>query len=103
MDIRKTRTCERCRNSVPLDQVRIHPKPDGKTMMLCEKCSREVQRKVPEPLTKVKTITALPAAEFVTLLCRRCNYAFRADQSKAGVLHRLHCPYCGKSDQLKKQ
>lgn len=38
VDIRKTRTCEKCNIQVPLDKVKLYPKANDKTMMLCESC-----------------------------------------------------------------
>ncbi len=34
------------------------------------------------------------------LFCARCNFTFKVDKEKVGLLHRLSCPYCGKSDKL---
>lgn len=99
MDIRRMQTCEKCRTSVPLEKIRLFPGANNKTMAVCVSCSTKIQK----PPEKTKSAPTLPAPEFVTLVCKRCNYAFRADQSKAGVTHRLHCPYCGKQDQLKRQ
>lgn len=38
VDIRKTRTCEKCNAQVPLDKVKLYPKTNDKTMMVCEAC-----------------------------------------------------------------
>ncbi len=97
MDIRKTRTCERCRAVVPLEKVRLVPNPKGEqNLLVCEPCSVEVIKK---PVTPSK-MKKLPSPEETKYFCGRCRYSFRADASKIGVTYNLHCPYCGKTDQL---
>ena len=100
MDIRKTRTCERCKATVPLNKVLLFSKDDDKNMIVCDKCGEELKRKVPILQSK---IGKLPEPKYLTYFCARCKYNFRVDDSKIGVTHNLHCPYCGKADRLEKR
>lgn len=102
MDIRKTRTCERCKNVVPLDQVRLYPKDEMRNLLLCTTCCTEVKEQTSGNLTTSK-VKELAPSEYINYLCTRCNYRFKADRSKAGVTYNLHCPYCGKNDKLEKK
>lgn len=97
MDIRRTRTCERCKATVPLSKVMLFSKDENKNIVVCDKCGEELKRKMPVLGTK---ISKLPHPKFVTYSCLRCKYSFRADDSKIGVTYNLHCPYCGKPDKL---
>ncbi len=101
MDIRKTRTCERCKNVVPLDQVRLYPKDENKNLLLCDPCCTEVKLKSSGNLAT--SVKGLAPSEFINYLCTRCNYRFKADKSRAGVTYNLNCPYCGKNDKLEKR
>ncbi len=102
MDIRKTRTCERCKGVVPLDQVRLYPKDQTKNLLLCPNCCEELKKASLGEIAGSKTKTLSPP-NFRGYFCTRCNYNFRADRSKAGVTYNLHCPYCGKTDRLEKK
>jgi len=102
MDIRKFRTCENCRTSVPLDQVRIYPLTKDKTILMCEKCVAQLKQKSAGQGLKGHA-PMVERSDFIQYHCRRCNYSFRADKFKAGVMYRLHCPYCGRTDTLDKK
>ncbi len=41
-DMRKTRTCEKCKAAVPLNQVRLYPKSADQNLMVCGKCCEEL-------------------------------------------------------------
>jgi DNA-directed RNA polymerase subunit RPC12/RpoP len=120
-DIRRTRTCERRKAAVPLDQVKIYPKKPDVNMILCEACceivknaaknnsnmprgfSSKIQIKPsaasePRPKPAAKT----EDSDYETYICTRCNYRFRIDKYKIGSQTLLRCPYCGKPDNLKK-
>ena len=98
MDIRKTRTCERCKAVVPLDQVRLYPKDQNKNLLVCEPCCGELKKATAgEIVSKTKSLSA---PSFIGYFCNRCNYNFRADKYKADIIHNLNCPYCGKNDRL---
>lgn len=99
MDIRKTRTCERCKAVVPLDQVRLYPKDQNKNLLVCEPCCGELKKATAGEIVTSKTKN-LSAPSFLGYFCNRCNYNFRADKNKAGVTCNLSCPYCGKNDSL---
>ncbi|MBI2669257.1 hypothetical protein HYX14_05430 [Candidatus Woesearchaeota archaeon] len=100
MDIRKTRTCERCKVVVPLPQVRLFPKDISTNILVCENCCEDLKRatKAPALQSKVKN---LPQAEYKSFSCSRCDYDFRIDKAKAGITHNIMCPYCGQSDRLR--
>lgn len=103
MDIRKTRTCERCKIVVLLDQVRLYPKSDNKNFLVCTNCCEELKKASAGQISAAEIKTkALEPASFVKYSCTRCNYNFKADNSKAGLTYNLHCPYCGKIDRLQK-
>jgi len=38
VDIRKIRTCEKCSAQVPLEKVKLYPKGNDQTMVVCEAC-----------------------------------------------------------------
>ena len=38
VDIRKTRTCEKCNVQIPLDNVKLYPGNNGKTQIVCQTC-----------------------------------------------------------------
>ncbi len=103
MDIRKTRTCERCKGVVLLDQVRLYPKSDNKNFLVCVNCCEELKKasagQIPSTDFKAKN---LGPASLIKYNCTRCNYNFKADDSRAGLTYNLHCPYCGKIDRLQK-
>ena len=102
MDIRKTRTCERCKTVVLLDQVRLYPKSDNKNFLVYTNCCEELKKASAGQIkAEVKTRDLGPAS-FIKYNCTRCNYNFKADDSKAGLTYNLHCPYCGKEDRLHK-
>lgn len=42
-DIRRIRTCERCKSTVPLDGVRLYPKTHDQYMLVCERCCNELK------------------------------------------------------------
>ncbi len=99
MDIRGTRTCEQCSTAIPLANVRLVSKNQDRTSLLCPQCAGKFKERVLLAQGKSK-IEALPPAEYVGYKCTRCNYSFRVDAIKAGLTHRLLCPYCGKSERL---
>lgn len=103
MDIRRVRTCEQCKTVVPLEKVRLYPKEKGKegNRLLCVTCCDALKQTIKQgpPKAPIKNIS--PAQPKI-YRCNRCNYSFRVDLAKVGILHRLSCPYCGKDDRLEK-
>ncbi len=100
LDIRKTRTCERCKSVVLLEKVRLMPKSNDQNTLLCDKCCDEAKNKVAQLKSKAKP---LPKENYVPYFCGRCRYNFRVDEAKIGLTYALNCPYCGKEDQLEKK
>lgn len=45
MDIRKTRTCEKCKSTVTLDKVRLYPKNPEQNWVVCEPCCEQLRSK----------------------------------------------------------
>lgn len=43
--MRKTRTCEKCKAAVPLNQVRLYPKSADHNLMVCGKCCEELMNR----------------------------------------------------------
>ncbi len=52
VDIRKTRTCEKCTMQVPLDKVKLYPRGD-KTMIVCEACLDRLKNAAKTTLSNV--------------------------------------------------
>ena len=103
IDIRRTKTCQKCKNVVSLDKVRLFPKDKDTNILVCDACCEELKQrgKDKEPVQNSKA-NSVPTITYTTYTCTRCNYSFRADKNKAGVIHNLMCPYCGKPDRLEK-
>ncbi len=101
MDIRKTRTCEQCRNVVSLDKIRLLAKDESTSILVCSNCEDYFKTRT-SPTSLGTRITPLPKADYLSYSCDRCHYEFRADRFKADVTYNLKCPYCGKTDKLAK-
>lgn len=57
-DIRKIRTCEKCKNNVPLDKVRFYPKDKEKNILVCDACCEEMKNVIKDRLAiRTKPIT----------------------------------------------
>ena len=128
IDIRKTRTCEKCKTVVPLEKVRLYPRDAERNWLICDNCCVEMKtaahsklsnmpKKIVKdpikniakpvgtmPLNKkveVKVKAAAAADEMVEgMFCKRCRYSFKINTDRVGVFSNLCCPYCGKDDQL---
>lgn len=98
MDIRRSRTCERCKNSIPLSQVRLYPKGQESNVLVCEDCCNKLKLNVKE---QDKKPIRNSLKDMVYMNCIRCKYNFKIDKMKAGVIHKIVCPYCGKNDKIK--
>ena len=96
MDIRRVRTCEKCKAVVPLDRVRLVQKDKETNMFICDDCSAKLKQTVPK-----SPIRNIPANKKL-VKCLRCNYSFPMDVAKVGLLYNASCPYCGKADRLQK-
>ena len=126
MDIRRTRTCERCKSVVTLDKVRLVPKGNDQNILVCDICMDEMKRSpdsritnsqsrvyMDQPRSKISNtgqsrfssssqrIVPLPAPEYSKYVCTKCNYVFRVDRVKAGITYGVKCPYCGRNDKLR--
>lgn len=102
MDVRNSRTCERCKTVVPLDQVRLYPKNSEENLLLCGNCTKELEDMARAKKLK-STTKPLPQADFAKYYCTRCSYAFRVDESLVGLTVQLKCPYCGKGERLERR
>ena len=104
LDIQRGRTCQRCRAVVLLEKIRLFPKPDSTNMLVCNQCCDELKSALKDQTPSLRSnIKPLPPADYCSYFCDRCNYLFRVDRAKAGLTHRLHCPYCGKEDRIQKR
>ena len=84
MDIRKTRTCEKCKAAIPLDQIRLYPKNKDTNILVCQPCSQELNKNIKEKSPSILSKTKpLPPPSYSTLSCSRCDYQFRIDENKA--------------------
>ena len=131
-DIRRTRTCERCKTTMSLDQVRYYPKSHDVYMIVCDKCRDELKKisrgdlgnlrtksdpmlmkpKIPKILESIPSPTPKPAEKTpvsstddfskVTYNCSRCDYDFKVDEYSLRT-PKAQCPYCGKSDKTKRK
>jgi DNA-directed RNA polymerase subunit RPC12/RpoP len=130
-DIRRTRTCEKCKKTISLDDVRYYPKGHDVYMLVCEKCKEDLKNiskgdinklkanpeyafgkpKIPKILAsvprpeqqKAETTTKVSGdPSKVMYNCSRCKYDFKVDEY--GLRSpKVQCPYCGKSDKTKKK
>lgn len=103
-DTRKI-TCEGCRKTVSVSDIRYVLKGKENRMALCSECRARADvsnlvKKESEKTTFKKPIPAVsktPADGRKIFICERCKYKFKFDmKSPSG----LKCPYCGKSDKL---
>ena len=126
-DIRKTRTCERCKVQVPLANVRLFAQNEQRNLILCEACcdilkkkdgnftlpgERKIVRNVYQPRGILSQnqppVSNAGKEENPKILnrpqmsCNRCDYKFTLSESRPGVVPGLACPYCGKSDRLQR-
>ncbi|MFH0701477.1 MAG: hypothetical protein V2A62_03495 [Candidatus Woesearchaeota archaeon] len=130
MDIRRTRTCERCRNVVPLEKVRLVPKNNEVNMLVCEACVEELKSAPQSKITNAQSryvadqskskvmnmapaakqtkyawtsqrVSALPTPDYARYICTHCNYTFRLDRAKAGLTYGAKCPYCSRTDKIR--
>ena len=126
-DIRKVRTCERCKVQVPLANVRLYARDAEHNMLLCEPCcdtfkkkklefsfnsQKTVVRNVYQPKEMIRNQPAikitepkLEASKVINrpmMKCSRCDYTFTMAEQKSGSLPTLSCPYCSKADRLQR-
>ncbi|MBU1112223.1 MAG: hypothetical protein ABIG93_02155 [archaeon] len=102
MEIHRARTCERCKQVIPLNKVRLYPKDKEGNLLVCESCCDELKKAGKGTLVSSK-IKPLPPPDYVSYFCSRCNYNFKIDLSKTGITTNLNCPYCGRLDRLEKR
>ncbi len=117
MEVRKTRTCEKCSVQIPIDKVRLFPRDGERNWLVCESCcerlktntSSRVMNRLPQKdaiKNVAKPIASPPAQKktddpaYKTKFCTRCKYYFKVDDNRAGVFFNIVCPYCGKNDRL---
>jgi len=109
-DIRRTKTCERCKANIGFDQVKYLPSksPNG-LMVVCAKCVEEIKNansgnpvKNAKPAA-AKAETKKPSDGKTEFFCGRCNYKFKVDEARLGYTLNLKCPYCGKYDRVSKR
>jgi len=122
MEIRKTRTCEKCNVQVPLGKVRFYPRDETRNWLLCEACAEkmkvskikqttafaapaipqkiEIVRNIVQPKAQNKNIIASTDPSYDTKYCNRCHYQFQIDLDSKNRVKKMVCPYCGKDDRL---
>jgi ribosomal protein L37AE/L43A len=124
MDIRRTRTCERCKSVVPLERIRLVPKNNDQNILICDNCMTDLKSTPNSKITNSQSriymdapkekisnqsrfgtssqrIIPLPAPDYSKYTCTKCSYVFRVDRVKAGITYGVKCPYCGRSDKLR--
>ena len=68
-DIRKTRTCEKCKAVVPLDKVKLYPKNHDVNLLVCESCCENLKAGIRTDITgKNKTVINSPRFSALTSL-----------------------------------
>jgi DNA-directed RNA polymerase subunit RPC12/RpoP len=99
-----TKTCERCKNIVPLSKIKLRAKGTDSAWLICDECALELKHN-----SKANIESKFPKSqkkkaddEKEDYLCTRCRYHFRIDPYKVGNYVNLKCPYCGRSDRLEK-
>jgi|SRR3989338_3216505 len=97
MDIRRVRTCEKCKTTVPLSRVRLMPKNKDTSILVCDDCSNAMQVANSQSQPK-KPIRNIPA-NVEKRQCTRCNYSFRISTTRLD-LQKPVCPYCGRDDRV---
>ena len=114
MDIRRTRTCQKCQVQVSLDKVRLYPLTQEKNLLVCEECceklknfdkSKKIKQKIITNKEPIKNIyqpksflnTSSTRSSNENKQCVRCKYNFKP---KERGYDQLVCPYCGKSDKI---
>ena len=128
MEIRNSRTCEKCGNSSPLNKVKLFPKDKESNWLVCEECCEKLKiaaeklktgieghRNIPmlkrEPIRNVvkakEEIKAKPIQvekkedlDLQVVFCSRCKYKFKINVQRADICFRVFCPFCGKDDRL---
>lgn len=128
VDIRRTRTCEKCNAIISLDEVKLFPKDATSNWLVCPSCCERLktrskdkaqsklasniheERRIEEPQFKNVVLRTkkepkpepIPVSTQREMFCRLCNYSFSVDKSKLNPydLKRLCCPYCGKTNHL---
>ena len=82
-DIRKTRTCEKCKTVVPLDKVRLYPKSQDKNILLCENCCQSMKEVKSNLLEgKSKAVVNTPRASPLTDLSQKSVPKMKFDPKK---------------------
>src|SRR3989344_4620604 len=90
----RTRTCEFCRKSFPNEELQYVLRGRPNPILLCSECRNK------HVVTKPKDIPSPnPKAAKIDYICDRCKFKFKF---KPDGTYRLHCPYCGKSDKIRK-
>ncbi len=118
--ISNTRTCEKCKASVPASKVKLFPRDAQRNWMLCEECcaklksdSRlmkegsapkapkapkvvvklpQIPRSAQRPVVNIKKVDS-PAPSKRPFFCTKCRYKFSLSTEKQF----LRCPLCGES------
>lgn len=101
-------TCEGCRKTVLVSDVRYVLKGKEGRMALCSACRERTDvsnmaKKESEKTTFKKptpTITKVSSDGRQIFICERCKYKFKFDMKSPSS---LKCPFCGKSDKLVKE
>lgn len=102
-DVRSTRTCQKCQQVVPLQNVRLFPQGREKNILVCQSCLKILKDTgaAKKPIRNTPRDPPDQKKELMTYFCSRCNSSFRADVSSFGTFHNLTCPHCGKGDRVR--
>ncbi|MBN1386040.1 hypothetical protein JW968_03630 [Candidatus Woesearchaeota archaeon] len=102
--MQNTRTCDKCKQSIPMTEIKMYPKEGDRVWLVCKKCVEELKKKtVHKPLkmtaedeTTLKPVEKkhIPGKIKENYVCKRCKFNFSIDTDK----QKARCPYCGKDD-----
>ena len=91
MEDKRTAVCERCKNTIPISNIKYVRKGDDTYSPICKVCIDNSQSKPAENRPKSRSLTK------ARYRCLRCKYAFGHDGDGKSE---LKCPYCGKRDKI---
>ena len=120
LNITRTKTCERCKKETHLAEMKFYPIDKERNIFICQKCYQElkgtrdpkINQRTMETEPRTVRSKIMPAGitskeenriNKVNLFCDRCSYKFSIDQNKMAIFKSIQCPYCGKTDKVKRQ
>lgn len=88
MEYSKQVICERCKKSVPINEIKYIQNIKNKPLLLCSICRGEKEEKISKSITIKRGYKR-------SYNCLNCGYDFKSNELN------MNCPYCGKRDKIK--